>query len=499
MFTKKTVLLIGLLLATLALVTGTAPSRVASGSEIWIYPTGEALTDTCTLLNAVRSANPGDTIRMGQGTWVIGKENTSGELGYAVWSGGPDPIDSRSAFRGDILNNREHILIDKDLTIKGEKSADGVPTTILTDAGWVLDWTRDENWTQICNHKGAKVRFEDLKFEEWGYPFMMMAPFELVNIHADTVFSFAWPIVDVRTIYPKYASTGSFANPRTSLIKDCVIDNFGSVHHLHGVCEAVLEGNIWKRTGHDIVNTGGWGRDWPVRIDGYGIRLLRLDQNPTTLDDLDTTICRNVTVRNNVWSNWDENEGYGAKSHGGLIIGSRYGKTERIFVRRNTFEKLHDAYSAILSLDAERVEVINNTIRDFLGHSFRSVVMFLRCQDSEATSNTFDAISNTYGGIEVVAGSRNSLFSNNFRQSGFTGWNVESGCVLLWLGGEHLVVEHLFPEGTNMCDQILDLGNDNRIPGYNGVCFVAEGIRAICEAKRAEREQMMLELEGRKR
>lgn len=500
MFTKKKVLLIGSLLATLALGLASAPSRSASARKVWIYPTGNAQNDTHALLDAIVNASPGDTVMLGAGEWIIGIPNYSGN--YAVYSGGPNPIDVRSFyFQGN--NNREQILIDKDLIIKGEVGTDGVPTTVLKESEWILDYNTDDHWTSFINHHGAKVRFENLKFEKWALPFVPMAPFEFVNLHADTVIVFAWPLVDVRTIYPSYASTGSYVKPRATLIKDCVIENYGSVHHLHGVCEATLEGNLWGRVDPDIRSAGMsyWG--WPILIDAIDISwiLYNLDGTPCTPYDIDTRICRNVTVQNNIFVNWNETKGDGGRAYGGLCLGQNNPalRPENILVKGNTFEKFSDGWFSFLARFTDDVEIINNTIKNFVGNPWYANMCSWDSDNTIIGNNTFDTISNSYGALEVWGGNYNRLISSEYQQSGFLGWNGDIGCVILYSGGGHFVSEHLFPAGTNMCDQILDLGTDNRIPGYKGVCVVAEQVRAISEARRQEREQMKLESEGRKR
>jgi hypothetical protein len=81
---------------------------------------------------------------------------------------------------------------------------------------------------------------------------------------------------------------------------------------------------------------------------------------------------------------------------------------------------------------------------------------------------TGEGLATRLSAVALKAGSSGSLVANNdYSASGIPGWDAGMGCVLLAEGtSQNLVVEPAsFPDGTTVCDQVLDLAGANHVAG----------------------------------
>lgn len=153
-----------------------------------------------------------------------------------------------------------------------------------------------------------------------------------------------------------------------------------------------------------------------------------------------------------------------------------------VAITRNTFRNFNGAHGAVILDNAPNTAIIENIVKDFSGSGLWWTGPFTFVQgnhDCVVQKNKFENVSGVFAAVLVegrggwVENHNNIILDNDYRESGLPGWQVGSGSVFL---GEstrgNFVVERHFPWGTDMCDQILDFG-ENAIPGWQGVCIDA--------------------------
>lgn len=156
----------------------------------------------------------------------------------------------------------------------------------------------------------------------------------------------------------------------------------------------------------------------------------------------------------------------------------------------------------------------------FTGIDFRNLTATLAqvYMDSGVHSNEFK--NNVYGSVGRNAmagiwclGNDNDFVTNDYTKSHLLGWDKSPNqvpCILLDEGTSgNLVDEYMFPPGTTVCNQVLDLTDDLYIPGYTGTndiptlndCTYPSNIHPyleqMIEAIREKHRRHMEELEER--
>ena len=152
-----------------------------------------------------------------------------------------------------------------------------------------------------------------------------------------------------------------------------------------------------------------------------------------------------------------------------------------VAITGNTFRDFNGADGAIILIDAPNTAIIENTFKDFNGSGmfWTSLLdIFYGNHDCVIRRNAFINVSGVSTAVLVEGrggweGNHDNIFlDNDYRESGLPGWQLGSGSVFLGEStGGNFVIERHFPRGTDMCDQILDFG-ENAIPGWQGVCKI---------------------------
>jgi len=200
------------------------------------------------------------------------------------------------------------------------------------------------------------------------------------------------------------------------------------------------------------------------------------------------SLCRNNLVENNVFEG-DENSFYGA------FVFSGYGPP--IIENRITQNTIRNMWAMVESWGWPPVErnIITNNFIEGCGNPPAAFpynpgygIMFSAGRNIP-TRNTISGnqFIDTLYPMTIIKGEHNQILGNDYTQTNAPGWPFWQGCVFL---GEttlgNFVSEGLFPLGTTMYEQILDLGI-NAIPGggvLNNNPELAQHLQDVLEKQR---------------
>ncbi|GAG71536.1 unnamed protein product, partial [marine sediment metagenome] len=381
-------------------------------------------------------------------------------------------FDARGGYEGKSAPFPQFIVVDKPLTIRGENSADSKNPTIITVANTWLK-TGTQTHTGYNNGMGglytdsnlfvlasSDITIKNLRFHN------MIQGIEIISAGTtieDCVWEDAglWPLnykIEDYSVYPNYPS---YKNPVKSYLRRNQFINVPSAVHLFGSEITITENYFEIRL--NIL-------DWPALTSSmWGIvfgGLLDYDYIPNVYKN---SLCRNNLVENNVFEG-DENSWYGAfyfAGYGAPIIENK--------ISHNTVRNMWAMIESWGGAPVERNTITNNVAVN-VGHGFLGIPyysgygIYLDSAHPRGCIPTRNVISgnqfiDTLYPMTLFSGEHNQIIDNDYTGTNAPGWFYWQGCV--FLGGTthgNFVSEGLFPPGTTMYEQILDLGT-NAIPG----------------------------------
>jgi hypothetical protein len=439
----------------------------ATGGEWVVHPTADFNQDGDNIQAAIDAANPGDTIRLAAGTFVLGKYLEVDESWVTVPRGSfryfqdfsfwdvRDPVYNPWYVEGpDTPPFPQVIMVNKPVTIVG---ADPPGSTVFTTVNTWLDFPYSDTLFGDANSfliASDGVTIRNVRFFNMLYGIRVVTAGSVIE---DCIFdtpghySLLYDMDDY-SVYPNFPSS---ENAVPSYLRGNTWLNAIQAMHMYG-SEISATDNYFEVRNSD---------DSEIPFSLWAIVLGGLPSWAFTTGVYSQTVCRNNLIDNNVVEG-DEWSWYGAFTFSGYGVPI----TETV-ISNNTVRHMyalvehHGVPSSGNTISNNEVEAGPLWIEDPWGVVFWPTAVEAR--SNTFTENRFQGVS--YG-IVIFAGEGNRLIANDYRQSGLPGWYSGAGCIFLDEGTTgNFVVERHFPTGTNMCNQILDFG-DNAIPGWHGVC-----------------------------
>ncbi|MFW9889254.1 MAG: hypothetical protein ACFFER_13795 [Candidatus Thorarchaeota archaeon] len=453
------------------------PAAVLADSETGavheIYPSGDTTgqTDGDVIQAAVDTAFPGDTILLKAGTFYLGKYLETDESWVSTSRGTfqfltelvPHTLRSELNPYWDIYGGYEGpsppfpqwIVIDKPLVILGENLADSddpADRTVITvahswlDEGWSLN--ADMNGFVVCS---SEVIIKNLEIYNMVYGIWILSAGTTTKdcIFRDCghyAFNF---VMDDYSVYPEYPE---YIHPVKSYVIGNKWLNVPDGMHMYS-SEVLVADNYFKLR-----------KPFPLPVDDFtfpAITFGGLWDIPSLHDIFSQSLCRNNLVMNNVVEG-DIDSGLPAfyfSGWGPPVLDNT--------IAQNTVRNMLAMVGSWGSVQVERNIIAFNVAEGcgnnpwYPGYGIAMAGFSHIPKDNVISFNQFI---DTHNPMFIDAGEGNWLMLNDYRDSGCPGWDYGLGCVYLgYMTSNNFVLERLFPATTTISDQVLDLGEENRV------------------------------------